>query len=225
MTQKEKNINAIPNDPLDELIKKTCFALGSNMDKALEVAATENDHEVKRMSHSALERKSTLARTTIAKFAENNAPNPDLKTICKLAHALNVPPAILLMTGDDWRRLIRAINDMQNTVQADVKLSEHVKSLIKSDKATAGLKLARILKMYPDKQERPDDGDYQRWENLEQDVNRRNNIKRQSVLAMTAIAQNVETAVAENGSTKTREEYLAILTTLAAIFGASIHTN
>lgn len=225
MTRKDKDANAAPKDSLDELIKRTCFALGSNMDKALEVAATEKDEDVKRMSLTALQNKSTIHRTTLSNFADNKNPNPDLKTICKLAHALNVPPAFLLMTHDDWRQLISAINIMQNTVQADSKLSSYVKASIKSEKATAGLKLVKMLKMYPDKQERPDDVDYQQRESIEQDLNRRNDIKRQSVLAMTAIAQNVGATVSANDSTKTREEYLAILTTLAAIFGASVKAH
>jgi DNA-binding Xre family transcriptional regulator len=222
MTLKDKDANLLPHDPVNKLIKKVVHALGANMLAVKDVAATGKDECVQPMSEMALHKKSGIARDVLSRLADGNGDNTKLETICKLAHALNVPPAFLLMTSDDWRRLIRAINDMQNTVQTDSKLSEYVKASINADKATAGLKLARKLKMYPDNQEIPDDVDYQQSERIEQDLNRRNEIKRQSVLAMTAIAQNVEAAVSGNDSTKTKEEYLAILTTLAAIFGASV---
>lgn len=36
-------------------------------------------------------------------------PNPTLEVICKLGEALNVSPALLLMTDDDWKKLASAV--------------------------------------------------------------------------------------------------------------------
>jgi transcriptional regulator with XRE-family HTH domain len=229
MALKDKDVKAVHKDPLDELIERTLTAFGTNMGAARAVAGTGRDEVITRMSEMGLERKSTIRRSTLRKYdgykpSNPKTPNPDLKTICKLAHALNVPPAFLLMTHDDWRRLINAIIDMQNNVQ-NRKESDFVKASLKSNKVTAGLQLTKRLNIYPDSREGSADVDYQTWEATEQDINRRNDLKRQSILAMTAIAQNFETAVVGTNSTKPREEFLAILTTLAAIFGASVKTN
>lgn len=221
MTLNEKNAAS----SLDDLIEKTGHALGANMLAARNVAATGKDEVVTPMSEMALHKKSKISRDVLSRYADNKTPNPDLKTICKLAHALNVPPAFLLMTSDDWRRLIGAINDMQKNVQ-NTGGAQFVKASIKSQKLKAGLAIAKKLNMYPDKCDDSGDVDWQTWETREQDINRRNDIKRQSILAMTAIAQNFDVALAGSDSaTKSKEEYLAILTTLAAIFGARVQTH
>jgi hypothetical protein len=62
-----------------------------------------------------------VARSTIAKYVATRADDsvltkPDLKTLCRSAHALNVPPAPLLMRPKDWRRLAQAATFLNQAV-------------------------------------------------------------------------------------------------------------
>ena len=56
----------------------------------------------KRMTRRLLSQKSGVARSTIEAIEdEHGNPNPSLKTVCKLAKALDVPPYDLFSYSDD----------------------------------------------------------------------------------------------------------------------------
>lgn len=67
--------------------------------------------EAKAVTRQALSDCADIAASTLNKLlvsdetAKSEPPNPTLEVICKLGEALNVSPAILLMTDDDWRKL------------------------------------------------------------------------------------------------------------------------
>lgn len=67
--------------------------------------------------------RSTLTRLTRAPTSnssgtgENGAANPDLDTLCRLAATLNIPPAFLLMTPQDWNRLLSALDVIRHVDQ------------------------------------------------------------------------------------------------------------
>lgn len=233
MPVKNKDASCMPNVPYEwvALIKKTRNALGKNLLSVRQVAGTGQNESVEAISNTALHDKTGVARSTIQKIidGENNKgpSNPDLETICRLAWALNVPPAFLLMSSDDWKRLITAINTMQDTVQQSEVLYQSILQAIDSDKATAGLELVKRMGTYPDKLHLTPDEDIQKSEidRLKKDIDRRNELKRLSILAMTAIAQSYESTAPANSSQRSKKEYLATLTTLAAIFGSGVRTN
>jgi hypothetical protein len=87
--------------------------------------------------------------------------------------------------------------------------------------------LVKRLGTYPDKFNLPSNENTPQSEidKLKKDIDRRNEIKRLSILAMTAIAQNYASTAPQNSSQKSKREYLATLTTLAAIFGSGVQTN
>lgn len=230
----KKNDTSCPSEvscEWDGVVKKTRRALGENLLSVRQVAGTEQDEHVEGLSTTALHEKTGIARSTIQKLidGENNKgpSNPDLETLCRLAWALNVPPAFLLMTADDWKRLIEAINTMQGTVQQSPVLYESVLKNIESNKSTAGLELVKRLGTYPDAINwAPDVGTTEsNIDEWQRDIERRNEIKRRSILAMTALAQSYSNTIPVNSSQRSKREYLATLTTLAAIFGAGVQTN
>jgi hypothetical protein len=126
------------------------------------------------------------------------------------------------MSSDDWRRLALAITTMQNTVQQNTILYEAVLKAIDENKETAGLELIKRLGTFPDKFNFLPEEEGKQEADRKIDIERRNQVKRISILAMTAIAQNYVGTAPANSSQKSKREYLAMLTTLAAIFGSLI---
>lgn len=77
--------------------------------RCMGVADQREDGHPKRMPQTAFAKAAGVARSTVAKYLSPDDPiNPDLETLCRLAHSLNVPPAYLLMTREDWQRLAYA---------------------------------------------------------------------------------------------------------------------
>ncbi len=93
--------------PRAGLLNVTQNALGKNLARALKVAKQdENTKRPRNLTHAALAKKTGIARSTIAKLLTGREEvNPDLRTLCRIAEQLNVPPAYLLMTINDWQRL------------------------------------------------------------------------------------------------------------------------
>jgi transcriptional regulator with XRE-family HTH domain len=125
-----------PNE-WDNVFKKTRLALGTNMAKVCEVAGTVHDENIEGISNTTLHKKTGIARDAIQKFIDGEntkgVSNPDLKTLCRLASELGIPPAFLLMSSDDWRRLLVAINTL-HSVRQDAVLSESVLQAIDDNK-------------------------------------------------------------------------------------------
>lgn len=98
---------------------------------------------------------SGVARSTLSLHAELDAdkersPNPKLEQICRIADALNVPPALLLMREEDWVRLAQAINyfsDLRRSGRHPSMFSKIATGLSDSplDQAQEGHRLARSL--------------------------------------------------------------------------------
>lgn len=89
--------------------------LALNLLAALRVAGPSRAGRPHKLRHVEVMRRTGMSRTTLTPLldtAEPSARNPDLSTIYKLAQAIGVPPAFLLMTPDDWRVLVRSIAAM-----------------------------------------------------------------------------------------------------------------
>lgn len=78
--------------------------------------------DVKAITRQALSAHAGIAASTLNKFlssdekALQDPPNPTLEVICKLGEALNVPPALLLLTDDDWEKLGNGIMTLIHTL-------------------------------------------------------------------------------------------------------------
>lgn len=94
-------------------------ALRGNLLRALSVS--DQDEEIPAaMSQEELAARTGIARSTIIKFLSKDAvgkANPDMRTLCRLAEVLNVPPAFLLMTHEDWTRLGSALDGLSLYLQ------------------------------------------------------------------------------------------------------------
>lgn len=100
--------------------------LAANVKVAMQVAGPADAAGNTRPLRSvALQRRTGIARSTLRAMtspAPDSRPNPDLHTVSRLAEALGVPVAFLLMRPEDWRTLCRALNDMPTLVTAAEKL-------------------------------------------------------------------------------------------------------
>ena len=141
-----------------ELLNKTSKSFVANFRRATRVSAVSEGGEPIPLTQQALATLSGVGRSTIAKYISNEsgdniAVNPDLNTICRLADALNVSPAFLLMRPEDWSRLAQAIMYFSMAAQ-DVKFKEIAKELseLRASSPTtislAGLKLAKRFNLY-----------------------------------------------------------------------------
>jgi transcriptional regulator with XRE-family HTH domain len=94
--------------------------LALNVIAALRVAGPGRAGKPNKLRQVDVMRRTGMSRTTLRPLLDTTAPsqrNPDLTTLYKLAQAIGVPLAFLLMTPEDWRVLIKAIgaiNDFQS---------------------------------------------------------------------------------------------------------------
>jgi len=194
--------------------------LAQNLTAALTVAggnSEKNGDSVKKMKLTDLNRKTAIARSTLSKLkngetANGMQANPDLETICRLAAALNVPPAFLLMSTGDWQRLLGALNGLP-AVLASPHLDDAVFAVTGIDKVSVGLMLAKKMGLYSERGQfklgAEETGARQAEINLEIDSG--NEMRRLAILTTTAIAQI---------SAKNRND-MAVLTAIGAMFGAN----
>lgn len=117
MTQ-EQILKPIENKLTPEakaLYAKAQRALRANLDRVLSVSK-DTENMPSRLTQVGLSEMSGVARSTVTKVlsaAEPSDSNPDLRTLCRLAETLGVPPAFLLMAPEDWSRLASAIAGLQ----------------------------------------------------------------------------------------------------------------
>lgn len=95
--------------------KTTARSFVKNVRRAMQVAGASKNGYPEKLTQDKLSKASGVARSTLAMHVELDAdsdrsPNPKLEQICRIADALDVPPAFLLMRDEDWTRLAQAIN-------------------------------------------------------------------------------------------------------------------
>ena len=136
------------------LLHEARRALANAIFRAMQVAGeVENGYPAK-LGQEALAERAGIARSTVSKYLgakDSDEPqvNPDLETVCKIAAALNVPPALLLMTPSDWSKLAQAITDAAASVQ-DATIKHIVTELAGkrsggAKRGEAGLRVAERL--------------------------------------------------------------------------------
>lgn len=141
---------------MNKLHKITSNALAHNLMNAMRVAGiglNENE-EVKNLTQEQIHENCGIARSTISRLTRINnkgdGSNPDLKTICKLAEVLNVPPALLLMSPKDIKRLIGSLDAFKSITEMasksiDSDLNEILSTKEVGKKASLTLKLANRI--------------------------------------------------------------------------------
>lgn len=98
------------------ILSETRQALANAIFRSMQVTGEPENGYPSKLGQEALAERAGVARSTIAKYlsakdTHESMVNPDLETVCKLATALNIPPAFLLMTSSDWSKLAQAAAD------------------------------------------------------------------------------------------------------------------
>jgi transcriptional regulator with XRE-family HTH domain len=179
--------------PWETLLAKTRKALGQNLNAAKNVAGKNPDNgDIEPMSIESMHHSSDLSRSTLGKVMQNKASaeksNPDLETLCRLAVLLKVPPALLLMSADDWQCLIQALNGIHEATGPHFE-EMLVHGATGATKVSVGLSIAEGLKLHPIRTPDPTDAG-QHHLDMKRDIEVRNIARRQAILCTTAIAQN-----------------------------------
>lgn len=196
--------------------------LAENLSAALVVAGTSPSGDgVTKMKLTDLNRRTDISRSTLSKLTNGETAsgiqaNPDLETLCRLAAALNLSPAFLLMSADDWQRLLGALNGLPQALSGSF-LDDLTSRATNSEKVKVGLILAEKLKLYQEKNYIgvADEDVNLRQDEMDREINDRNEIKRRAILTTTAVTQ---------GAAKSRND-LSILTAIGAIVGSSFNKS
>lgn len=125
-----------------------CFS--ENLTAVLAVAGKQRDNgSPGPFSSVRVQRETGIARSTLRalKAPRGGADaNPDLSTINRIAEALGVPPAFLLMRPQDWAELALAIGDSGDYMAAATKLLQEDQL----DARNPVEKVLRECKVHPD---------------------------------------------------------------------------
>ena len=107
-------------------IRRGAESIGSqltmNLAASMRVAgAARDDGKAGSLSSSELQRRTGIARSTyraIKSPVEGHEPNPDLRTLSRLADELDIPVAFLLMRPKDWEALLRTLDGLADPLRA-----------------------------------------------------------------------------------------------------------
>lgn len=157
--------------------------------RAMLVAGEDFEGRPKRMTQHQLSKLSGVARSTIAKYltqGPENLCNPDLSTICRLADALNISPAFLLMRPQDWSHLSQGSVYLASALGDSkfLSLGNQIKELnfhSSYEASVTGLKIAELFGLYQDKEVSVKE------EKLHYEILQRKIKARKGILAMAAL--------------------------------------
>lgn len=173
----------IASQPPDGLKHTPKKQLALSVTAALRVAGLAHDGKPNKLRQIDVMRRTGMSRTTLKPLldiTDSSQRNPDLSTLQKLAEALGVPMAFLLMTPDDWRDLIKAIGALTDYQAAARGLVSD--SLGGPAFAEAVLKRCKVHPEYPPFGAAYDAQEIQR-------LDARNEWRRRTSLVIAALAQ------------------------------------
>lgn len=105
-------------DAGDELLQEVRSSISDSLRRAMRVAASSDTGGIRRISQKELATCSGVARSSISNYLSGNQlSNPDLSSLCRIASALNIPPAFLLMRREDWKRMIEVAYTLNPTLK------------------------------------------------------------------------------------------------------------
>lgn len=146
------------SDVGEETFALTRASFREALNRALRVSDEGDDGSPKRMTQVELVKRTGMARSTLAKYladgADDDDPiNPDLKMLCRLADALNVPPAFLLMREEDWKRLAHAAAALVSVSKVEAKSAkpsiEPARYANAAEQSVAGYRAAKVMGVEP----------------------------------------------------------------------------
>ncbi|RZO10657.1 XRE family transcriptional regulator [Pseudomonas moorei] len=133
--------------PGSEILKKTQRGFSANLLRAMQVSGITESGEPKKLTQQRLSIDSSVARSTISKYlTQHSEANPDLETLCRLASALNISPALLLMSEEDWLQLARALLEVGH-VRNNESISSMIEELSNEPNNRPLTRAATVLRM------------------------------------------------------------------------------
>lgn len=117
-----------PQGRVDVLLQSVREGLAENLRRGLRVGGQDSEQgssnqtqqEPMDFKQEAFAKACGKSRATISSvLAGNERANPDLSTLCALAATLNISPAFLLMTKDDWSRIIQSVSTLIGVSKSD----------------------------------------------------------------------------------------------------------
>lgn len=106
-------------------------------------AGDGGDGQPTRKTQASLSRHADVKRSTLSTYMtpvdSPQGRNPGLDKLCRMAEALGLPPALLLMTADDWSRLLTAVETYLTTMSGP-----NGDTLMEFEKQTVGKEQYRV---------------------------------------------------------------------------------
>lgn len=142
--------------PGDALFAATRESLAAALRRSMQVACQDDEGRVSKISQHDLADRAGLARSSVAKYlagghGDGERSNPDLRSLCRMAAALNVPPALLLMRTSDWTRLVQAAHTLSLAMKdAGIQAVADGLGLVKenpAERAAMALQVAQRMSM------------------------------------------------------------------------------
>lgn len=130
--------------------------------RSMRVASEDEDGVPSALSQAELAERADIGRSTLAKYlggGNDEAPaNPDLTVICRLANAVGVPPALLLMRPQDWASLASGMLTFRQAMEDPtfITLASELRSMGSTTSqrvVEAALRIGRMLKIVEDEHE------------------------------------------------------------------------
>ncbi len=148
----------VAEDP--QLFEEVSRSLCEAVRRSMRVAALNDEGERAPVTQTDFASKCGIARSSLASYLGQggDAANPTLDVVCRLAEALGMPPAFLLMRPKDWSSIANGtITFMQAAMassEVGAKLLEHQQmgSMTPSAIAHAAIEVGRLLNVVEDDQ-------------------------------------------------------------------------
>ncbi len=119
-----------------EQFLKSSDQLRSALRRIINQAGLSSTGETRSVSRHALSASAGIATSTLGKLlvgdekAKDEPPNPTLEVICRISEAVNVPPALLLMTDDDWKKLATAFTTFYRTLAPEEQFRSFISQTV-----------------------------------------------------------------------------------------------
>ena len=115
---------------------KSSDQLRNALRRVINQAGLTTSGEPRPVPRQSLSASAGIATSTLSKLlvgdekAKEEPPNPTLEVICRVSEALNVSPALLLMTDDDWKKLATAFTTFSRTLAPTEQFRDFVSQTV-----------------------------------------------------------------------------------------------
>lgn len=119
-----------------KLHEKVRDAFVDNLTTALRVGGVTGNGEIGKISKGELATLSGLSSGTVTSLTSKGDEDVKLETLCKLGYALNLSPAFLLMTVEDWDFLLQAISTLEKLINPTGEVEKQLVNILEESAET-----------------------------------------------------------------------------------------